>query len=177
MMSPKRERPPTIEEAARRLADAKMAYDAAVQRETTRDRIAGTEPVSHGRVVKFSHRFDGKVYSYAAIRADNYRGARRWFITSNDGIAQGGHRGITSPATWVELVEFAIPGTVYVAPLTSHWKPVSNLPAVRASSEVDVPQYHGHDDHPSGMDDPDYPHSPESGFDPKHPYGTDFFSY
>lgn len=178
-MSPKRDRPLSIDQAARQLADAKIAYDRAVERESLASRIAATEPRSTGRVVRFSHRYgqDNKVYTYAAIRCDNFRGARRWFLTSNDGIAQGGHRGIASPATWVELVEFAIPGTVCVAPLAAHWHPVpvpatagSNLPASRASSTVDAPfdqavesAFFGPDSRAGDIGDQhsdEYPHSP-----------------
>lgn len=145
-MSPKREKPLSVQEASEQLLAAKRRYDQAVMHASLRERIAQTEPRSSGRVVRFAHRFGGKTYSYAAIRADNYRGDRRWFITSNDGIAQGGHRGVVSPCTWVELVEFAIPDTIFVAPLTAHWQPVAvpvlpgrNLDDPRASAGVDAP--------------------------------------
>lgn len=98
-------------------------------------RIAADEP-ANGRIVKFGHRFHvgGRVYTYAAIRADNPRGAHRWFVTGADYLPEGrGHRGLVSPATWPELVEFAIPHTILVAPLNAHWQPVSNHPAPQTS--------------------------------------------
>jgi hypothetical protein len=146
-MSPRR--PLSIDQAAALLADAKMAYDAAVLRESNQVKIAATEP-ANGRVVKFGHRFSptGKTYSYAAIRADHYRGDRRWFITGNDHFAHSGHEGIPSPATWVELVEFAIPGTIYVAKMISAWQPVSNLPAAQASYRVNPYAGYTYDDAP-----------------------------
>lgn len=115
----------SVEQARRAIIKARKDLELALERETLAGRIAETEPKSNGRIVKFSHRFGGKVYSYAAIRADNYRGARRWFITSNDGLPQSGHRGIVSPCTWTELVGFAIPHTIMVAPLAAHWVPVA----------------------------------------------------
>lgn len=140
-MSPKRDKVPSIEQAARQLAEAKLAYDAAVLRESYEVRVAATEPKSSGRVVKFTHKYDGRDFYYAAIRADHYRGARRWFLTSNDVIAQSGHRGVDSPCTWVELVAFATPDTIRVAPLVAHWipvqLPVGNPGAGQTSSTVD----------------------------------------
>lgn len=115
--------------------------------------VRANEP-ANGRIVKFSHRFHvgGKVYTYTAIRADNPRGARRWFISGSDDLIGAGHRGIVSPATWVELVEFAIPHTVMVAPLNAHWRFVDNPPASRTSSLMEVAERAffggpGNDDH------------------------------
>lgn len=125
-----------IDEAARQLAEAKLRYDRAVAAARDRERVQDTEPTggTQGRVVRFSHRYaaSGTVYRYAAMRADCRLGERRWFITANDRFPQGGHRGLRSPCTWAELVEFAIPDTIEVAPLINHWKPVRNL--VRPSS-------------------------------------------
>lgn len=100
--------------------------------------IRANEP-ANGRIVKFGHRFHvgGKVYTYTAIRADNPRGDRRWFISGSDDLQGAGHRGIVSPATWVELIEFAIPHTVMVAPLNAHWRPVDNPAPARASSKLE----------------------------------------
>jgi hypothetical protein len=143
-MSPKREKVLSVDEAIRRFAEAERALKDAVSREHLQKsydvRVAATEPKSSGRVVRFSHSYNGRNFTYAAIRADNWRGARRWFLTSADEIAGSGHRGIDSPATWVELVAFSIPGTIYVAPLGASWKPVavpvSNPDPAQASPEV-----------------------------------------
>jgi hypothetical protein len=100
--------------------------------------IRANEP-ANGRIVKFGHRFHvgGKVYTYTAIRADNPRGDRRWFISGSDDLQGAGHRGIVSPATWVELIEFAIPHTVMVAPLNAHWQFVGNPAPRRASTRME----------------------------------------
>lgn len=107
-----------------------------------RARIRSDEPANQ-RIVRFSHRFTpgGRVYTYAAIRADNPRGERRWFLTGADYLPMGGHRGIASPATWVEIVEFALPHTILVAPLNAHWRPLDNRPAAETSSRSRIADY------------------------------------
>lgn len=81
--------------------------------------------------MKFAARFapGGKVYQFAAIRADHYRGDRRWFITQNNEYPPSDPMP-NSPCTWIELVRFAEPSTVVRAPAIAHWNPISNLPAL-----------------------------------------------
>lgn len=124
-----------VRKAEKELARAQAALERAIEHEQVTARIATVEPCSTGRVVRFGNRFDrdGKVYTYVAIRADHHRGDRRWFVSGNDALhnSSRGHQGLVSPCTWVELVQFAIPHTIEVAPLRSHWKSISNLPVVR----------------------------------------------
>jgi hypothetical protein len=119
--------PQTREQAERMIRDGVAALAALQERETSRHAARLIEPVGDGKVVRFDHRFakDGKLYTYAAIRASNPRGARRWYITSADYLSGRGHQGLTSPATWVDLVEFAEPGTIRVA---WEWDTIGELP-------------------------------------------------
>jgi hypothetical protein len=113
-MAPRRI-PLTREQAERQIREATAALQALEERDGWRGRVRATEPRGSEAVVRFRHRFvrNGKLYTYAAIRAENLRGDRRWFITSADYLPSGrGHQGLTSPATWVDLVEFAEPGTI-----------------------------------------------------------------
>lgn len=130
--------PISVEQAKRELAEAEARLARAQRAADRLGRIEATEPANR-RIVRFSGTFQpgGQVYTFVAIRADHYRGVRRWFISQNSEMA---HRPVVihSPATWVELVEFAVPGSVYVAPLEKGWKPVSNLPVSETSSSVGI---------------------------------------
>ena len=133
-MAPRR-LPQTRAEAERQLREAAAVLAALDEKQEWTTRAQKTEPLRSGTVVRFEHRFvrNGQLYTYAAVRADNSRGLRRWFITGADYLPVKGHQGIASPATWAELVAFAERGSIQVA---ERWR---NLPAILDVSASDAP--------------------------------------
>lgn len=126
-MSPKRDLPKTRKDAERMVRDGVAALAAIEEAESWQTLVMATEP-GNRKMVRFDGTFQpgGRTYSFVAIRADHYRGERRWFISQN--FAIGRVPTIPSPATWVEVVAFAMPGTIRLLSTVGNPIPTPNVP-------------------------------------------------
>lgn len=113
-MAPKRGLPRTRREAERQIRDGVAALAALEEAETYKARVMATEPPNRS-MVQFDGTYveGGATYSFVAIRADHYRGTRRWFVSQNNIMNQRRPIVLPSPATWVDIVEFAVVESIY----------------------------------------------------------------
>lgn len=104
----------SLREAEHKIREARRGLSRARQLATM---VHRSEP-ANGKVIKFEGTFKpgAATYWFTAIRCDHYRGDRRWFVSMNNDHPNP--RMLRSPATWTDLVEFAMPGSIAVA---SNW--------------------------------------------------------